>query len=129
MRLTRSRQRSSGHGAVAVLTLDLRAEQALVSRYSPELMALIADLPAALRQAALASGYSRAAADEPAAHRSPGLRGCRAADRGITAIIFGHMARRRVRRTGERGFAGARPAVVLGWLTVLIAAVTAGLAA
>jgi hypothetical protein len=51
---------------------------------------------------------------------------------GITAVpatIFGHMARRRVRRTGERGFAGATAAVVLGWLTVLIAAVTAGLAA
>jgi hypothetical protein len=50
---------------------------------------------------------------------------------GITAVpatIFGHMARR-VRRTGERGFAGATAAVVLGWLTVLIAAVTAGLAA
>jgi hypothetical protein len=39
------------------------------------------------------------------------------------------MARRRVRRTGERGFAGATAAVVLGWLTVLIAAVIAGLAA
>jgi hypothetical protein len=54
---------------------------------------------------------------------------------GITAVpatIFGHMARRRVRRVrraGERGFAGATAAVVLGWLTVLIAAVTAGLAA
>ena len=51
---------------------------------------------------------------------------------GITAVpatIFGHMARRRVRRSGEQGFAGATSAVVLGWLTVLIAAVTAGLAA
>ena len=47
----------------------------------------------------------------------------------VPAIIFGHMARRRVRRTGERGFAGATAAVVLGWLTVLIAAVTAVLAA
>jgi len=47
----------------------------------------------------------------------------------VTATIFGHMARRRVRRTGERGFAGATAAVVLGWLTVLIAAVTAELAA
>jgi Domain of unknown function (DUF4190) len=51
---------------------------------------------------------------------------------GITAVpatIFGHMARRRVRRTGEQGFAAATSAVVPGWLTVLIAAVTAGLAA
>ena len=47
----------------------------------------------------------------------------------VPAIIFGHMARRRVRRTGERGFAGATSAVVPGWLTVLFAAVTAGLAA
>jgi hypothetical protein len=37
------------------------------------------------------------------------------------------MARCRVRRTGEREFAGATAAVVLGWLTVLIAAVTADL--
>jgi Domain of unknown function (DUF4190) len=47
---------------------------------------------------------------------------------GITAVpatIFGHTARRRVRRTGEQGFAGATSAVA----HALIAAVTAGLAA
>jgi hypothetical protein len=44
----------------------------------------------------------------------------------VPAIMSGHMARRRVRRTGERGVAGATAAVVPGWLTVLIAAVTAG---
>lgn len=35
------------------------------------------------------------------------------------------MKRRRVRRTGERAFAGAAAAIVRRWLTVLIAAVTA----
>jgi hypothetical protein len=42
MRLTRSRQRSSGHSVVAVLTPGPRVKQALVSRCFPELMALIA---------------------------------------------------------------------------------------
>ena len=133
MRLTRSRQRSSGHSAVAVLTLGPAGKAGPGLALFPG--ADGADRwPAGrpLRQAALASGYSRAAADEPAGHRSPGLRGCRPLTAGITAVpanIFGHMARRRVRRTGERGFAGATAAVVLGWPTVLIAAVTAELAA
>jgi Domain of unknown function (DUF4190) len=47
----------------------------------------------------------------------------------VPAVILGHMARRRVRRTGERGFTGATAAAVPGWPAVLIAAVTAGLAA
>jgi Domain of unknown function (DUF4190) len=39
----------------------------------------------------------------------------------IPAIVLGQVARRRVRRSGERGFAAATAAVMLGWLTVLIA--------
>lgn len=50
----------------------------------------------------------------------------RLASLGITAIpaiALGEMARRRIRRTGERGFAAATAAVVLGCLMMLIAAV------
>jgi hypothetical protein len=47
----------------------------------------------------------------------------------VAAIIFGQMAHRRVRRAGERGFTAATAAVAPGWRTVLIAAVTAQLAA
>ena len=126
MRLTRSRQRSSGHSARGTDAGTCGVEQALVSRYFPELRALIAGLPAGpLRQAALASGCSRAAADEPAGHRSPGLRGCRAADRGDHRRPSHHL-----RAYGTPpGPLDRRAAVVLGWLTVLFAAVTAGIAA
>ena len=41
----------------------------------------------------------------------------------IPAIALGQLARRRIRRTGERGFAAATAAVVLGCLMMLIAAV------
>jgi hypothetical protein len=43
----------------------------------------------------------------------------------IPAIALGQLARRRVRRTGDRGFAAATAAVVLGWLMVAIATVAA----
>jgi hypothetical protein len=67
MRLTRSRQRSSGHSAVAVLTLGPAGKAGPGLALFPG--ADGADRRPAgrpLRQAALASGYSRAAADEPA---------------------------------------------------------------
>jgi hypothetical protein len=83
MRPTRSRQKSSGHSAVAVLTLGPAAKAGPGLALFPG--ADGADRRPAgrpLRQAALASGCSRTAADEPAGHRGPGRRGCRAADRG-----------------------------------------------
>lgn len=43
----------------------------------------------------------------------------------IPAIALGHLARRRVRRTGERGAGIAAAAVVLGWLALLIAVIWA----
>ena len=74
---------SFAEGRLTRAELELRVGQALASRYFPELMELIADLPVGpFGQDAPASGHSRAAADEPAGHRRSGLRDCRAADRG-----------------------------------------------
>ncbi len=47
----------------------------------------------------------------------------------VPAIVLGQLARRQIRRTGERGFARATVAVVLGWLTILIAVAAVLLAA
>ncbi|MGH3187817.1 MAG: DUF1707 and DUF4190 domain-containing protein [Streptosporangiaceae bacterium] len=124
---------SFAEGRLTRAELDLRVGQALVSRYFPELMTLIADLPV---------GPFGRLPRHPATPARPRLSRLAAAalacavagplTAGITAvpaIIVGYLARRRVRRTGERGSAAATAAVVLGSLTVLIAAVAAGLAA
>jgi len=124
---------SFAEGRLTKQELDQRVGQALVSHYFLELMALIADLPV---------GPFGRLPWHPATSAPPRLSrlatialACALAGpltAGITAvpaIIFGHVARRRVRRTGERGFAGATAAVALGWLMVLIAAVAAGFAA
>jgi hypothetical protein len=124
---------SFAEGRLTKAELDLRLEQALVSRYFRELMILIADLPVG------PFGRLPWHPPDPAPRRTSRLAAAALAcavagpvTAGITvipAIILGHMARRRVRETGERGFAAATAAVVLGWLMVLIAAVAVGLAA
>jgi hypothetical protein len=53
---------------------------------------------------------------------------------GIAAIILGHMARRRIRETGERGDGMARAGLILGYIgtvgfTLLVLVIVAGLAA
>ena len=109
--------------------LDLRVGQVLVSRFFEELMALTADLPAgpfgrlpAHRVTPACPRMSRLAV---AALVCAGAGPVSAGITAIPAIVLGQMARRRVRQTGERGFAAATAAVVLGWLIVLIAAVAA----
>ncbi len=105
--------------------LDLRVEQVLRARYFGELMALTADLPVG------PFGRLPAHPPTPACPRVSRLAVaalvCAIAgpvSAGITAIpaiVLGQRARRQIRRTGERGFARAAAAVVLGWLTILIA--------
>jgi hypothetical protein len=124
---------SFAEGRLTKAELDLRVGQALLSRYFPELITLVADLPVG------PFGRLPWHPADPAPPRTSRLAAvalaCAAAGpvtAGITvipAIIVGHIARRRVRRTGERGFALATAAVVLGWIMILIAAVAAGLAA
>ena len=41
----------------------------------------------------------------------------------IPAIVFGHVARRQIKRTGEQGAGLALAGLVLGWATVILAIV------
>jgi hypothetical protein len=124
---------SFAEGRLTKAELDLRVGQALVSRYFPELMALIADLP--VGPFGRLPWHPATPAPPPTSRLATAAVACAVAGpltAGITAIpaiILGHMARCRVRRTGERGLPLATAAVLLGWLTVLIAAVVAGAAA
>ena len=114
-------------GRLTAEELDQRLGKVLVSRYFEELMALTADLPV--------GPFGRLPA-HPATRAFPRLSrlavaalvcaGAGPVSLGITAIpavALGEMARRRIRRTGERGLAAATAAVVLGCLMMLIAAV------
>jgi len=124
---------SFAEGRLTKAELDLRLRQALVSRTFPELMTVIADLPAGPygrlpwhRADRTPVRMSRQAAAALACAAAAPLTA------GITvipAIILGHLARRRICRASERGYASATAAVVLGWLMVLIAAVAAVLTA
>ena len=109
--------------------LDLRVGQVLVSRFFEELMALTADLPAGpfgrLPAHRVTPAIPRMSRLAVAALVCAGAGPVSAGITAIPAIVLGQMARRRVRQTGERGFAAATAAVVLGWLIVLIAAVAA----
>jgi Domain of unknown function (DUF1707)/Domain of unknown function (DUF4190) len=104
--------------------LEQRVGQVLTARLFPDIMALTYDLPvgpfgrlpahnatpAPPRICRLAVAALVCAAAAP----------CTAGISGVPAIVLGHMARRRVRRTGERGAPEATRALVIGWLAVLI---------
>lgn len=109
--------------------LDQRVGQVLVSRYFEELMALTADLPVGphgrLPAHPVTPPFPRMSRLAVAALVCAGAGPVSLGITAIPAIALGQMARRRVRRTGERGFTAATAAVVLGWLTLLIAVVAA----
>ena len=103
--------------------LELRVGQVLTARLFPEVMALINDLPVgrfgrlpAHRATPAPPRISRLAV---AALACAAVAPCTLGISGVPAIVLGHMARHRVRRTGERGTAEATRAVVFGWLAVL----------
>ena len=114
-------------GRLTAEELDQRLGKVLVSRYFEELMALTADLPVGpfgrLPAHPVTPAFPRlnrlAVAGLVCAGAGPVSLGITA----IPAVALGEMARRRIRRTGERGFAAATAAVVLGCLMILIAAV------
>jgi hypothetical protein len=109
--------------------LDLRVGQILVSRFFEQLMALTADLPVGphgrLPAHPVTPPFPRMSRLAVAALVCAGAGPVSMGITAIPAIALGQLARRRVRRTGERGFAAATAAVVLGWLIVLIATVAA----
>ena len=97
---------------------DARLESALSARTYADLDQLVTDLPAA-----------RATAVTPVA-RTNGLAiaslACGLAQfvfgplTAIPAIVFGHMARHQIKRTGEQGAGLALAGLILGWATVIL---------
>jgi hypothetical protein len=111
-------------GRISQEELRLRVGKALTARLFPDVMAVIHDLPVspiwrmpAHRATPAPPRFSRLAiAALVCAIAGP----CTAGFSAVPAIVLGCMARRRVRRTGERGAAMATAALVLGWMVVLI---------
>jgi hypothetical protein len=105
---------------------DARLENALSARTYADLDQLVTDLPAAR------------AAMVPAAAKTNGLAvaslACGLAQfvfgpvTAIPAIVFGHVARHQIKRTGEQGAGLALAGLILGWATVILAIVLIGLA-
>ena len=105
---------------------DARLENALSARTYADLDQLVTDLPAAraimvapaaktnaLAMASLACGLAQFMFGPVAA---------------IPAIVFGHVARHQIKRTGEQGAGLALAGLILGWTTVILAIVLIGLA-
>jgi Domain of unknown function (DUF1707)/Domain of unknown function (DUF4190) len=97
---------------------DGRLENALSARTYADLDQLVTDLPAAqaaavtpvaktnqLAMASLACGLAQFAFGPMAA---------------IPAIVFGHMARHQIKRTGEQGADLALAGLILGWAAVIL---------
>ena len=97
---------------------DSRLENALSARTYADLDQLVTDLPAAratavtpvaktngLAIASLACGLALFVFGPPTA---------------IPAIVFGHVARHQIKRTGEQGAGLALAGLILGWATVIL---------
>ena len=116
-------------GRLTAEELDQRLGKVLVSRYFEELMALTADLPVGpfgrLPAHPVTPAFPRLNRLAVAALVCAGAGPVSLGITAIPAVALGEMARRRIRRTGERGSAAATAAVVLGCLMLLIAAVAA----
>jgi hypothetical protein len=114
-------------GRLTAEELDQRLGKVLVSRYFEELMALTADLPVGpfgrLPAHPVTPAFPRLNRLAVAALVCAGAGPVSLGITAIPAVALGEMARRRIRRTGERGFAAATAAVVLGCLMALIAVV------
>ena len=97
---------------------DARLEKALSARTYADLDQLVADLPAArppmATPVARTNGFAIASL---ACGVGQFMFGPLAT---IPAIVFGHMARSQIRRTGEQGAGLALAGLILGWATVIL---------
>jgi Domain of unknown function (DUF1707)/Domain of unknown function (DUF4190) len=121
-------------GRLSMDEYDARLENALSARTYADLDQLVTDLPAAratmvtpaaktmvtpvtktngLAMASLACGLAQFVFGPVAA---------------IPAIVFGHVARHQIKRTGEQGAGLALAGLILGWATLILAIVLIGLA-
>ena len=99
---------------------DGRLENALAARTYADLDQIVADLPAAthanvVTPAARTNGLAIASL---ACGLAQFMFGPLAT---IPAIVFGHMARHQIKRTGEQGGGLALAGLVLGWAAVILA--------
>jgi hypothetical protein len=104
--------------------LELRVGQVLTARLFPDIMALTYDLPVGpfgrLPAHPVTPAPPRISRLAVAALVCAAAAPCTVGVSAVPAIVLGHMARRRVRRTGERGVAEATRALVFGWLALLL---------
>jgi hypothetical protein len=104
--------------------LELRVGQVLTARLFPDIMALTHDLPVGpfgrLPAHPVTPAPPRISRLAVAAMVCAAAAPCTIGVSAVPAIVLGHMARRRVRRTGERGAAEATRALVVGWLALLL---------
>jgi hypothetical protein len=111
--------------------LELRVGQVLTARLFPDIMALTYDLPVGpfgrLPAHPVTPAPPRISRLAVAALVCAAAAPCTVGVSAVPAIVLGHMARRRVRRTGERGVAEATRALVLGWLALLLIGVLVAL--
>jgi DUF1707 SHOCT-like domain/Domain of unknown function (DUF4190) len=105
---------------------DARLEAALSARTYADLDKVLTDLPA---QAAMARPAAEPAMVTPVARTNGFAIASLACGLGqfvvgplatIPAIVFGHMARNQIRRTGEQGAGLALAGLVLGWGAVIL---------
>ncbi len=98
---------------------DGRLEQALSARAYGELDQIVADLPAAsatvVTPVAKVNGLAIASLACALAQFMFGPLAT------IPAIVFGHMARHQIKRTGEQGAGLALAGLILGWAAVILA--------
>ncbi len=114
---------------------DARLESALSARTYADLDQLVTDLPAA--RATMVPAAAKITMVTPVA-KINGLAmaslACGLAQfvfgpvTAIPAIVFGHVARHQIKRTGEQGAGLALAGLILGWAAVILAIVLVGLA-
>ena len=111
-------QRAYSEGRLSKDEYDARMGRALAARTYADLDQLVADLPAArppmATPVARTNGFAIASL---ACGVGQFMFGPLAT---IPAIVFGHMARSQIRRTGEQGAGLALAGLILGWAAVVL---------
>jgi len=111
-------QRAYSEGRLSKDEYDVRMGGALAARTYADLDQLVADLPAArppmATPVARTNGFAIASL---ACGVGQFMFGPLAT---IPAIVFGHMARSQIRRTGEQGAGLALAGLILGWAAVVL---------
>jgi hypothetical protein len=118
-----------GEGRLSKDEYDARLDEALRARTYGELDRLVGDLPPAMQPS---PGGPVAPPDNPIATVNRlaiasiicGLAQFLVVPLAIPAILLGHKARSQIKRTGEQGAGLALAGLVLGWLVLIVLAVS-----